>query len=386
MTAEHSPQIQITASTGAALPNALGASVSPERLAVWEVERELWTPRTLTAIDESGSILGAALTTARPFSAYRKIIDVIATDIAVWDALVTAARDDLWAVGEPGTVEHPTPIAVHFEEHLAFAPLDSARREIVTRAGFVAVPIPVPSVPSTRRDDPTGVAAWSFWRPEAPTRSAPYYGQTTEVTCGAVASLTALELRGLGGFSADSLPANRAAEIAFWRRATNLPAIEPIGLAVETAKLGRESGTLTKLPHVYLSTTNPLFIEEFSADEGERLLRIDLQQESLRQAQELGIPIERRWIEVDEIVAHVRSGGQALLLIDLTELVADPTPHWVLATEVISDTLLVSDPWVHYPNGETWVDTFALPLPFATIDRITRWGNPAYRGAILLSA
>jgi hypothetical protein len=56
----------------------------------------------------------------------------------------------------------------------------------------------------------------------------------------------------------------------------------------------------------------------------------------------------------------------------------------VLATDVIDDTLVVSDPWVQYPNGETWVDAFALPIPFAGIDLVTRWGDPAYRGVIVL--
>lgn len=373
--------------SGAALPAelrdaaALGANAA-ERAALWDVERELWTPRTITARDSSGSVLGAALTAARPFSAYRKIVDVVAGSAAVWAALVAAARDDL--AGEPGTEEHPAPLAVHFEEHLTLAPLTEAQRAALEAAGFAAAGTPVPSVPSTRAAERSAVAAWSFWRVPAPARTAPYYGQTTDVTCGAVAALSALEQRGLGDFQADNGAENRAAEIAFWRRATNLPACEPIGLAVETAKLGADSGTLSARPHIFLSTPDPVFIEEFSEQTWEQELRIDLQLESLRQAEALGLPLERRWLEVDEIVSFVRGGAQVLLLIDLTELIADPTPHWVLATEVVGDALLIADPWVQAPNGETWVDTFALPLPFATIDRVTRWGDPAFRGAIVL--
>lgn len=382
--------IAIEARAGADLPADLrgaaswGGADTASRTALWDTERELWTPRTIIARDGSGSVLGAALTAARPLSAYRKVVDVVAEDDGVWEALVLAARDDL--AGAAGTEEHPRPLTVHFEEHLAIAPLTDARRAVLTSAGFVAAGTPVPSVPSTRVDDAGGVAAWSFWRGQAPARTAPYYGQTTDVTCGAVAALTALEQRGLGEFRADDGAENRAAEIAFWRRATNLPACEPIGLAVETAKLGADSGALPTRPRVFLSTPDPVFIEEFSDQPWEQELRIDLQLESLRQAEALGLPIERRWLEVDEIVSFVRDGAQVLLLIDLTELIADPTPHWVLATEVVGDALLVSDPWVQAENGETWVDAFALPLPFATIDRVARWGDPAFRGAIVLPA
>ena len=196
----------------------------------------------------------------------------------------------------------------------------------------------------------------------------------------------ALEQRGAAAFDPTSLVENRAAELAFWRRATNLPACEPVGLAVETAVSGSTAGLFSTLPRVVLSTSEPVLLEDYAADDGERALRTDLQLESLRRSQELGIEIERRWISVDEIADLVRGGDQVLLLIGLTELIGDPTPHWVLASAIIEDSLVISDPWVQAPNGETWVDTFALPIPLSTIDLITHWGEPAYRGVVVLPA
>lgn len=374
--------ITIAVEAGTALPQPLGDGASPERVALWQVERDFWNPRVLVARDASGTAVGAALTAGRPHTAYRKIVDIIAEEDAVWAALLGAARDDAPQGAEAGS----PPLAVHFEEHLACARLSEQRRALLVGLGFEPAPKPVPSIPSTRPGDPTEAAAWSWWRGERPTRLAPYYGQTTEVTCGAVSSLMALEHLGSGSFDPESLAANRATEIAFWRRATNLPACEPVGLAVETAKEGTASGLLPELPRVVLSATGPVLVEEFSTNESERMLRTDLQLESLRQAEELGLPIERRWIEVAEIADLVRDGAQVLLLIDLTELISDPTPHWVLATDVIDDTLVVSDPWVQYPNGETWVDAFALPIPFDGIDLVTRWGDPAIRGVVVLPA
>ncbi|EYT56657.1 hypothetical protein H490_0101215 [Leucobacter sp. UCD-THU] len=382
MNADDRTSHSIEARSGAELPSSLRAGLPQARLALWEVERELWAPRTLLWTDADGSVLGAALTAGRPFTAYRKIVDVVAPSERVWRELVGAARFDAPPVGET----RPQPVVVHFEEQRALAPLTGGQREALSALGFTSAPKPVPSVPSTRAGDPAEVAAWSHWLGERPTRLAPYYGQTTEVTCGAVSSLMALESRGRDGFSPSDLAANRTAEISFWRRITNLPACEPVGLAVETA----ETGVLPELPRVVLSTTEPVLLEEFEND-ADRALRIDLQHQALRRAEELGLPIERRWIEVEEIARLVQDGAQVLLLIDLTELIADPTPHWVLAADVVhdsddNDVIILSDPWIHYPNGETWVDTYALPLPLPSVDRVTRWGAPAYRGVVVLPA
>lgn len=370
------------------LPAELAAELSAERLALWEIERKLWTPRVFVANAFNGDVTGAALTVGRPHTAYRKIVDVIVVDrsgrhdprvsLAVWSSLINAAVSEMY---EADPI-HPAPIVVHFEEHLQLTPLSARYRTQLEMLGFSPAATPVPSIPSTRDGDPIQVAAWSRWRDERPTRLAPYYGQTTEVTCGAVASLMALELLGATSLDPESLTENRAAEIAFWRKATNLPACEPIALAVEIAKAG--GSLLSGLPRVILSTDDPVLLEEFASDEAELMLRTDLQQESLRQAEALGIPVERRWIEIEEITQLVRGGAQVLLLIDLTELIADPTPHWVLASDVVDDCLVISDPWVHYPNGETWVDTFALPIPLAGVDLITRWGDPSYRGVVVL--
>lgn len=375
----HPKVARIETHPGASIPSGLTPLLSDARSELWAIDRELWTPRTLVALDAQGTPLGAALSAGRPLTSYRKVVDVFAAADSVFAALIDAVFTD--AAGSGADAE---PLVVHFEEHLAIESLSDSRRTLLTERGFVTAPTPVPSVPSTRAGDPAEVAVWSRWNTSRPVRLAPYYGQTTEVTCGAVASLMALEQRGAGAFDPQSLEENRATEIAAWRRATNLPACEPIGLAVEVANSGTATGLLPSFPSVFLSATGPVLIEEFSSEEWERELRTDLQLESLRQAEALGIPIERRWIEVEEIAALVSEGAEVLLLIDLSLLINDPTPHWVLASDFIDGALIISDPWVQYPNGETWADTFALPIPLESVDRITRWGDPSYRGVIVL--
>lgn len=365
--------------SGSVLPEGLASGMDPARLALWQVERDLWSPETHVALDSAGAIHGAALTAGRAHSAYRKIIDIVASDDAVWEQLVTSVTADArCASGSSRAV----PVAVHLEEHLAIVPLDLARRERLRTLGFEPAAPPFPSVPSTRPGDPGQTAGWTCWRGERPTRVAHYYGQTTDVTCGAVAGLMGLGLHGHAGFDPASLEANRSTEITFWRQATNLPAIEPIALALELARAGE--GLLGSLPQVVMSVEPPVLLEEYEPGHWEHALRLDLQQQSLRQARAAGIPIERRWIEVAEIAERVRAGAHALLLIDLTELIDDPTPHWVLATDVVDDAVIISDPWVQAANGETWVDTYALPLLLASVDRVTRWGDPAYRAVVFL--
>lgn len=355
---------------------------SPAQLPLWEAERELWTPRATITRDAVGSICGASLTAGRPLSSYRKIVSAVSTDTAAWRACVEAARDDT----PPVNALHPAPLVIHFEEHTGRAPLTNWQQEILAELGFQSQEIPWRSIPSTIPGDATHAHAWSYWRVASPAAIPRYYGQTTEVTCGAVASLLAQTALALPTFG-EELRENRRAEIAFWRRATNLPACEPVGLAVETAK---EQLAAHPLPEVFLSTSEPVLIADFADAPEERMLREDLQQQAREEAREMGIPLRHEWISAAEIADRVAAGEQALLLIDLTELIADPTPHWVLASQVVqgadgTPNLLISDPWVHYPNAETWVDTFALPLPLESVERVTRWGDPAYRGVIFLA-
>jgi hypothetical protein len=362
------------------LPAELSPTLTDARRALWQVERELWSPRVLVARDAAGTIVGATLTAGRPHCRYRKIVDVVADGEAAWQALVKAARDD----SPPIDSSHPTPLVVHFEEHLEVIPLTAWQQAILGQEGFNEATRPVPSIPSTQPGDPSHVSAWSWWATDPPQNLAPYFGQTTEVTCGAVSSLMALESRGHQAFTTDDVAANRGREIAFWRRANNLPACEPVGLAVEIAESGMSAGVLASLPRVHLSTPDHVLLEEYEDKEFEKSLRVDLQEESRRQAKALGIGVDERWMEVSEIMDHLRHGSDVLLLIDLTPLIGDPTPHWILATDVVDDTIIVSDPWVNYMTGETWVDTFALPVTPEGIDVITRWGDPPYRGVIVL--
>ncbi|NLB46634.1 MAG: hypothetical protein GX814_02595 [Microbacteriaceae bacterium] len=379
---------------GSQLPAVLAAQLAASRLELWHQPGESWAPRTIVVSDASGAPVAAALVTSRPYNAYRKIADVVVADGLLQPAFHAAFRVALEGVLAEAQASpdrtRPIPMVIWFEEHPQIAPLgDNARAELAAQ-GFIRDEDPVPSIPSTVSGDPHQVHRWSRWLAPAPaaTRAVPYYGQTTDVTCGAVAALTALEGAGLGRFGVDG-ESNHSHELSFWRRATNLPACEPIGLSVTTAsEIGAHTHTLG-IPRVILSTDDYVLLEDWVDDPLELRLRTQLQQESLREAERLGVAIERRWISVEEIRDLVSDGAYVLLLIDLEPLIADPTPHWVLAHDVIADVdgrefLVVTDPWVEAARGESWADTSAAPLSLEGIDLITRWGDPQYRGVIVV--
>ncbi|MBP1326708.1 hypothetical protein JOF28_001940 [Leucobacter exalbidus] len=373
---------EIHVTDGALAPEAI---TSEARATLWSTPRELWAPRTVRVHEagatqaEPGRVVASTLTAGRPHTSARKIVDVFAdTDEAFRDAVAAAVADRGFV-----SDTRPEPIVIKFEEHPGAAPLTEAHAEILADLGFVRDVDPVPSVESTRPGSATHARGWSKWLGAAPTRRAPYYGQTTDVTCGAVTSLMMFEGAGLTKFGADG-DANQSRELSFWRRATNMPACEPVGLAVATAEEITATGVTRGLPRVILSAEDLVLLEWYADQPHEYRLREQLQRDSQRAAKELGVEIERRWVPVEEIAELVAEGSDVFLLIDLDPLIGDPTPHWVLAHDVIGDALIVSDPWVESEQGETWVDTSEMPMPFSGVDLVTRWGDPAYRGVIVV--
>lgn len=364
----------MTSPVASVLPIPAGVSLAPERAKLWQTTPQMWVPRQIEA---AGAI---ALTAGRAHTAYRKIIDVFAPDTTSFRAVLIEVINDRGFVD----ATHPAPAVIRFEEHPAIAPLTSEHEATLADLGFTRDPAPVPSVPSTRIDQPDYTRGWSLWLDHAPARTAPYYGQTTDVTCGAVTALMMLEAEGVERFGLDG-DANQAHEIDYWRKATNLPACDPVGLAVTTATEITAEALHRGKPRVVLSAEGFVLLEEYVDQPHEMRLREQLQQDSLRRAGELGIEIERRWIEVAEIRDLVADGNDVFLLIALEPLIGDPAPHWVLAHDVVDGCLIVSDPWVDQYHGESWVDTSNLPIPFAGIDLIMRWGSPEYRGAIIVS-
>nr|WP_279549645.1 peptidase C39 family protein [Leucobacter weissii] len=315
----------------------------------WLAIPEVYHPEVVELRGEHG-VEAALLVTHRPHTAYRKIARLRALNDAALDAAVAALLDE--ARGRGGVA------SVKWED------ADGGAGAHALRNGFSPLPAPIPSGAGT-----AAAAGYVRYLDDWPHRSFPYYRQTTEYSCGPVALLMAQAGASDGGIT-------RAQELRIWRRAAHFPGCGPTGLAVH-ADLD------VYRPEVEVSTSGPLLNEHLGDEVGlEVRALVDADDED--RAAELGIPVRHRLTTVDEIAAHVSADRPVLLLIDELLLHGTACAHWVLAHGYRDGFFLLHDPWIDAENGESWVDTHDLPIAASDVDAITWWGDPAYRGVIVL--
>ncbi len=338
------------------LAGELGELLGPDMTARWGIRREQYNPRVLLSGNESG-ITAAALLSNRPATAALKIVDL-------WCAEQSAAAAMLDAITAMAQAQGA--IVVKWELH-GNAQLPEAGH---TR-GFA------PMQPKGHGGDTGTVRGYALWLTPIPHTELRYYPQSTEFTCGAVAALLATENDG-HGFTGDS--GDRRLELDFWRTASNFPACEPIGLAV-AIKRQRPGDQHVE---VALDTDTPILLDDFTGFERE--FRVELQEDSRQHAVDLAIPLRTDRIEVTEIAARIAGDDIALLLITQAPMHGHAEPHWITAHA--SDgrsVVLVQDPWLDRPGGETWVDAHDLPIRLDDLDRLCRWGPQQHRGVVFLA-
>ncbi len=337
----------------AVVDSALESLLGEDRARRWRLDRSAYAP-TVRVLGQPAR--AAVLTSGRPATAATKIIDLW------WESdeadTATLLEDVIAASAARGDA------VVKWE-----VPPGSVLPDLALSRGFVPMRAPW-SAKGTEVN--RGYALWLRDLPHAEPR---YYAQTTMFTCGAVAALIAKDALGRDGFAGGS--ADRDLELSFWRRASNYPACEPVGLAVAV----RED-----LPDVAVAVTldaaGPVLLEDFEGFDVE--FRVELQDESARRARELGVTVDRVRVGVEEIASRVAGGEVALLLIDEHPMHGTHGPHWIVAHAADSDVVVVDDPWTESQHGETWVDTHDLPIAIADIDRLVRWGDDSYRGVIFV--
>lgn len=328
----------------------------------WTRNRHPYRPELLVADD------GALLVTHRPRTAQRKVAASAwrpGAGAAVVAALVERMRESgiarlVWEAPGPdaGGPAHPDDVD-----------------EVLEAAGFRRLRAPYASAPGT-----TGVAGWALELVPLPHDEPPFYAQTTDFTCGAVTGLLVANLLDAdAGLTGRDRAVDRATELAFWRRATNFPAVDPLGLLVE---LARELPAEAALD-AWISVDGPTLVE--GVEPGFELETKELlQRESAREASELGLPVRREWLSMERLRERVAEGARAIVLVDLVPMHDDPTPHWVLLHAVGDDVVLVQDPWLNAERGETWLDGHDLAIADDDFSAMARWGDPAYRAVVLV--
>ncbi|PWJ26247.1 peptidase C3-like protein [Branchiibius hedensis] len=318
------------------------------------------------------------LVTSRPHTATQTIVDVV-TDGQATTRELEVALEEVIASGHDCA-------ATKLEVHPWSKELLQGSADLLASLGFVPSRAPLPSVASTLG----GVEGWTRWSaPLVPAggEPAPYIGQTTDFTCGAVSLLSALHRshRSLLGNERDRV-SNARDELRWWRKATNMPACDPMTLAVVDAEaLGEGS----QRPVLHLTSDEPVLVEGYEGDE--RAFRAQLQRASRDEADWLGIRVDSRWLSDTELLGAVRAGSVVQLLIDEFPMHGWHIPHWITAVAATTtasgqDALVVQDPWVDAEYGETWVSADHLAISIDDIQLMAQFGDPAYRAAIVLPA
>ena len=200
-----------------------------------------------------------------------------------------------------------------------------------------------------------------------------HYRQTTEFTCGPVSLLNAIHRLH------PQVTANRVDELHIWREATIAMACEPYGLALSAMKRGEQ-------PRIIVSKTGPVLNPADGAmGMLDTAMSLDVQEHFATQAHAAGIPVEVMPFTAADVVRRLDGGHVALVLIDEHVMHGEICPHWVTVTGMLADgTLLVDDPWIDEPYGETLVDAYQLPIRQADFDLMIHYDEPASAQAMII--
>lgn len=200
-----------------------------------------------------------------------------------------------------------------------------------------------------------------------------HYRQTTEFTCGPVSLLNAMHRLH------PQVTANRVDELHIWREATIAMACEPYGLALSAMKRGEQ-------PRIIVSKTGPVLNPADGAmGMLDAAMSLDVQEHFATQAHAAGIPVEVMPFTAADVVRRLDGGHVALVLIDEHVMHGEICPHWVTVTGMLADgTLLVDDPWIDEPYGETLVDAYQLPIRQADFDLMIHYDEPASAQAMII--
>lgn len=332
-------------------PAQLGGLVDREVSERWRaVDRSAHAPHLVAVPGADGEgWTAAALVTARPGTAYLKIVDAVGDVRAAVEAVVSHAEG-----GELAQVK--------WEGW-------TARPEDVAATGFTAL-----APPLTQPEAAAGPAAgYVRWLGDGVTSAPAYYGQTTHFTCGAVTALVAQAHA--GALEREAL--DRQAELTLWRDATNFLACEPVGLGVALRRAWPSSPVT-----VHLDTDRPVLLGHLPENDQE--WRALLQRASRTEAERTGVPIDPSRLSLTAIRNAIGRREHVLLLLSLAGMQGFDVPHWVLCHGAVPGAIVIEDPWANATTGDTWVDAHLLPVPDASLDTMSVISPEGFRGAVTI--
>ncbi|WP_250460467.1 GNAT family N-acetyltransferase/peptidase C39 family protein [Microbulbifer litoralis] len=202
----------------------------------------------------------------------------------------------------------------------------------------------------------------------------PWYGQTTDFTCGPAAAMMAM-----AALDADYRP-SASEELALWREATTIfmtsgtGGCHPIGLALAMRARGFDCA-------VYLNQRTPLFADSVRTQAKRAVIaRVDADFRSA--AATAGIPVIEREFTQEQLQQWLEEGALALLLISTYRLDGKKVPHWVTLTGIDGECLYVHDP--DSDDEQNPLDSRDLPIAREDFVSMSLFGKEKLRTAVLI--
>lgn len=210
---------------------------------------------------------------------------------------------------------------------------------------------------------------------DAPANAPDYYEQTTEFTCGAACLMMVLRAG-----NAD-FPFDPVTEVRLWREATTvfmtsgLGGCEPYGMASVLAEHGMPV-------EIWTSMEGPLMLRTVQNAEKRRVMTL-AQADFQDRIRDRGVPVHVGVLPVADLVAMLRDGAMAILLISGNRMFGKKVPHWVVAWAADEAHVFIHDPWVENAAFETPADANSIPVPLAELNRMWMWGADRLRAGII---
>jgi predicted double-glycine peptidase len=220
-----------------------------------------------------------------------------------------------------------------------------------------------------------------FSRKTAPAKRplrVPYYGQTTDFTCGPSSLIMAMKAL------KPAAKVDRALELQLWRESNTIfmgpsgghGGCSALGLALAAHRRGFRAEVRTNHKGV-------LLVDRAESKEHAEVMRI-LHERDLRDARAARIPVRYGDFGVDVLERALHDGALPIVLNSMEFLHDDSTAHWFVVTGTDETNVYVNDPWVARDKGRTPADMTGVPIPRSAFDDVTSYGRKRERAAVLI--
>lgn len=217
---------------------------------------------------------------------------------------------------------------------------------------------------------------WLAQHPPLVNSETSLYPQTTDFTCGAACLMMAFAT-----LDRSVIPQRRL-ELQLWREATSIVSLDgpggcdPYGVALAAAARGFSVS-------VFISTSEPVLIETGDSDANRDI--IAFAQAQLRSSlTEKFVQVKQQAFSIEELRSAIGRGAAAIVLVDQLETHGRVVPHWILIHSADETFFLANDPWFERTDHELPIDVADLPIADAVLDKISWYGTPPYRAAVLI--